>query len=144
MPQQSQRQRSGRQFQKATRETMNEMQGGVSGVGNGANEVVEQATKRLQDMSMETYRFAQDAIGLNISAMNRMVGCRSIGELVEVQREYFKELIDHAFDASNRVYGVGTEMADEVGGSFATSIKEAAEEAARKREDAKEAAGGKR
>lgn len=144
MPQQSQPQRSGRQFQRASRETMDGMKGHVSEVGNGASEVVEQAARRFQDMSRETYRFAQDAMDLNMSAMNRIVGCRSIGELAEVQREYFKEMIDHAFDASTRVYGMGTDVAEDFSGSFAASIKDAAEETAHKREEAKDAAGGKR
>lgn len=144
MPQQSQQQRSGRQFQRASREAMSGTQGRVSEGGNGVSEVIEQATKRLQDLSMETYRLAQDAIGLNMATMNRMVGCRSIGELAEIQRDYFKEAIDHTFDVSRRMYGKGSEMADEVSGAFPTSIHEAAEEAARKREDAKEANGGKR
>lgn len=121
----------GRQMEDALR-------GQVGTTGTGTNEFMEQAARRLQDMSLESYRYLQDAMDLNTGAMNRLIGCRSIGELAEAQRDYLKQAIDHAFAASRRLYGIGEEMAEEMGASANATLREVADETDEQRD-----AGGK-
>lgn len=128
---QSQQQRVSRQVKGG----MEEMRNRVGAVSSGTNELVENAARRFQDMSMESYRFAQDAMEMNVNAMNRLIGCRSIAEMADVQRDFFKEAIDHAYAASRRVYGISAEMADEFTGTMTASLQEV-------NDDAKEAASG--
>lgn len=113
-----------------------DMRNQVDTVGNGASQLVEHAAKRLQDISLESYRYIQGAAEMNADVMTRLIGCRTIGEMADVQRDYLKGAIDHAFAASRRMYGMGAEMADEIGSSVNATLHTVAEEAGRQREDA--------
>lgn len=124
----------GRQMQDA-------MRGQADSLGNGTSQMVEHAAKRFQDISIESYRYLQGAVELNADAMNRMIGCRTIGEMADVHRDYLKEAIDHAFAASRRMYGISAEMADEIGSSVNATLHDVAEEASRQREDTAREAG---
>ncbi|MFA7428829.1 MAG: phasin family protein [Rhodospirillaceae bacterium] len=122
-------QRAGRQLKGEMQENMEAMRNRMGAAGNGTTEVVEQAARRLQDISMESIRYAQQAMERNVTVMNKMIGCRSIGELADVQREFFKEAIDHAFDASQRMYGISTEMADDLSSNLSGALREVTAEA---------------
>lgn len=133
-PQQSQ------QFQqqshnRVARPSMDDMRGQIAAMGDGTTQFVEQAARRFQDISLESYRYVQGAVEMNAGVMNRLIGCRTIGEMADVQRDYLKDAIDHAFAASRRMYGIGAEMADEMGNSANAAIQDATEEAGRQRED---------
>lgn len=129
---------------KAARESMRDGLRGAQftmGMDDDSTEMMEQMSRRFQSAGMEAYSLARDAMALNMRAMNRLIGCRTIGEMTDVQRDYFKEAIDTAFESSRRLYGMTAETAEEIADNVTATLQEVTDEANRQRE---EAAGGRK
>ena len=66
-----------------------------------------------QEVSHEVLGLVQDRFTKNLEAMNRMVGCRSVPDLVAVQSDLARDHLQQVINTNRRVAEVSLRIADE-------------------------------
>ncbi len=69
--------------------------------------------KGAQEVSHEVLGLAQDRFTKNLEAMNRMVGCRSVPDLVAVQSDLARDHLQQVINTNRREAEVSLRIADE-------------------------------
>jgi phasin family protein len=66
-----------------------------------------------QEVSHEVLGLVQDRFTKNLEAMNRMVGCRSVPDLVAIQSDLARDHLQQVINTNRRVAEVSLRIADE-------------------------------
>lgn len=67
--------------------------------------------KGMQDMSWEMMQFTQQSLRNSLKAANDLMTCRSIEDMMEIQRDYLRESMDSLLQESARMLEMGSEVA---------------------------------
>jgi len=69
--------------------------------------------KGVQDMSWEWMQYTQNSLRMGLQAANRMMGCRTIEDLVELQRDFLKDSVDTLLQESARLLEMSSHVAND-------------------------------
>src|SRR3954447_11525546 len=91
-------------------------------------EAVSQASsvlaKGAQEISREWFDVMRERLAKNLEAMNRLAGCRSVQDLVTVQREIVRDGLGEAVNSSRRIAEASIRVADEAARIIRTQAKQ--------------------
>jgi hypothetical protein len=66
--------------------------------------------QRLADLGWEQWRFSQEMARMGVEAVDRMLHCQNIEEVVEIQRDYWKHSIDRVCDEGRSMYRMSVDV----------------------------------
>lgn len=69
--------------------------------------------KGMQDLSWEMMQFTQQSLRLSLKTANDMMSCRSVENMLEIQRDYLRESVDTFLEESAKMLEMGTNVATE-------------------------------
>lgn len=81
------------------------------------NALVESSTrlaKGVQDMGWEMLQFSQNSLRLSLKTANDLMACRSVEDMMEIQREFMRESVDSFMQESARILDMSNSVASEV------------------------------
>ena len=80
---------------------------------NAVSEASTVLARGFQEVSHEWIGLVQDQASKNVDALNRLVGCRSVQDLVTVQSDLVRDNLRQAIDTGRRVAEVSLRVAEE-------------------------------
>ncbi|MDA8232250.1 MAG: phasin family protein [Magnetospirillum sp.] len=90
---------------------------GMADISRGDVDVFMQTGARLakgfQDVSWEMMQFTQNSLRMGLQAANDMMSCRSLEDVIEVQRNFLKNSVDSLLQESARLFEISTHVAGE-------------------------------
>ncbi len=84
-------------------------------------------SKGLQDLNKAWFALAQDALEQNVAATKRILGSKSVVEVVEIQSDLAKAGYDKAMTESRRLSDMSIKLAEEVSAPIAGRVNTAME-----------------
>jgi len=84
-----------------------------------------------QEVSQEVFGLVQDRLTKNLDAVNRIVGVRSVQDLVAVQSDLARDNLQRVIDTNRRIAETSLRIADEAGRIIQAQVEAGAERARR-------------
>lgn len=69
--------------------------------------------KGMQDVGWEMMQFSQNSLRMQIKAANELMTCRSVEDMVQVQRDLMRESVDTLLNESARLLEISSNVATE-------------------------------
>lgn len=69
--------------------------------------------KGMQDMSWEMMQFSQNSWRMTMRVANQMMGCRSVEDMMQLQRDFVRESMDNLLQESARLLEMSSSVATE-------------------------------
>lgn len=69
--------------------------------------------KGMQDLSWEMMQYTQQSLRLSLKTANDMMTCRSVENMLEIQRDYMRESVDTFLEESAKILEMGSTVATE-------------------------------
>lgn len=106
------------EFSQRQQDQMRAMFGASNGLADGANmDAVMQSSARLakgmQDLSWEMMQYTQQSLRLSLKTANEMMTCRSVENMLEIQRDYMRESVDTFLEESAKMLEMSTSVASQ-------------------------------
>ncbi|HLN23777.1 MAG TPA: phasin family protein [Patescibacteria group bacterium] len=81
----------------------------------------------LQEMSLEVSQFTQQSLRLGMRLANEMMECRSVEDMMAVQRDFMKESLDSFLTESTRLLTLSSRLANDAVAPVAEKVTRAGE-----------------
>lgn len=106
------------EFGQRQQDQMRAMFSSSNGLADGANmDAVMQSSARLakgmQDLSWEMMQYTQQSLRLSLKTANEMMTCRSVENMLEIQRDYMRESVDSFLEESAKMLELSTSVASQ-------------------------------
>lgn len=69
--------------------------------------------KGVQDMGWEMLQFSQNSLRLSLKTANDLMACRSVEDVMEIQREFLRESMDNLMQESARILDMSNSVTTE-------------------------------
>lgn len=80
--------------------------------------------KGMQDMGWEMMQFAQNSFRMSVQCANEMMGCRSVEDMMQVQRNFMRETMGLTMQESARLMQLSSSLASDAAGPISQRAQE--------------------